>query len=139
MKLNTTFRLLATGALALGMLGCDPYKVPPAGEADALPPGVYPKNVVIDGLSDGIVFGDPIVTPSTDAKPMRVVVPVRSTVDYPINIQYQVQFFDVQHRPLVTNQGFRFMNMAPRVEQFIDVSALDVNAYDYRVLVRPAR
>ena len=139
MKLNAVLALGAVSLLSFGFLGCESYNAPPTGVADTLPPGVYPKNVVVDGLADGIVFGDPIVTPSTETKPMRVVVPVRSIADYPINIQYQVQFFDTSRRPLVTNQGFRFMNMAPRVEQFMDVSALDVNAVDYRVLVRPAR
>ena len=138
MNLRHVASLLVVALLAVVLSGCD--TTPPVGKADPIAPGTYPQTVVIDGLVSGVVFGDPIVTVGTDKVPMHVTLPIRSIVDDPINIQYKVEFFDAAKRPLTnTNQGYRFMNLAPRVEQFMEATALDTNAVDYRVLVRSAR
>lgn len=125
-------------AATLALSGCDTS--PPAGRPDAVAPGTYPRNIAMQGLQDGVVFGEAIVTPGTDEKPMRVVQPIRSLVDYPINVQYRFQFLDANKMPLSNNQeSQRFLNLPPRTERLLDANAPDVGATDWRLEIRPAR
>ena len=125
-------------AATLALTGCDTS--PPAGRPDSVAPGTYPRNIAMQGLQDGVVFGEAIVTPGTNDKPMRVVQPIRSLVDYPINVQYRFQFLDANKMPLPNNQeSQRFLNLPPRTERLLDASAPDVGAADWRLEIRPAR
>jgi hypothetical protein len=129
------------GAIGLGVIGCgDKVKAPPAGKRDLLSPDAYPRNVVTDKLDKAIVFGEPAVDEATDKKPMRVLQPVRNTANYGVSIQYQFEFFDSTGRPLTkTQQGWRYARLESRVEKFLEATALDANAADWRLVVRSAR
>jgi len=131
--------LLAGAAAGAGGCAQDPVKAPPPGRLDLLPARAYPQNVAVDGLDVGLVFGAPVVDAPTDNRPLRVSQPVRNVADYPLNIQYQFEFFDDQHRPLRAASGWRFMNLDPRVEKFLEANALETEAVDWRLTVRSAR
>jgi uncharacterized protein YcfL len=69
---------------------------------------------------------------------MTVTQAVRAIAKEPINIQYRFEFFDAQSKPLTTTENWRFLHLTPRVEAFLQASAMDTNARDWRVTIRPA-
>lgn len=125
-------------ATTVTLIGCDTVKAPPSGRMDKLSADQYPRGVVLEGFDEELVFGKSIVDPTTDDRPMRVTQAVRNISKRVLNIQYQFQFFDAQGRPLKTNQGWKFLNLAVRDEHFLEGAALDTNAVDWRLVVRPA-
>lgn len=120
------------------LAACDTVKAPPSGRMDQLPADQYPRGVVLEGFDKELVFGKAVVDPTTEDRPMRVTQAVRNVSKRVLNIQYQFQFFDAQGRPLKTNQGWKFLNLAVRDEHFLEGAALDTNAVDWRLVVRPA-
>ncbi len=130
---------VVTGIVAtLATGGCDTVKAPAAVRPDPLPARAYPKQVAIHGLAQGLASGKPTVTGPTEGEPLRVSVPLRSTADKPLNVQYQFRFFDKNGRP--THQsGWRFLNIPPRVKRVVEANAMDTKAVDWRLEVRPAR
>jgi len=132
--------IVIAAAVAAGLAGCDSVKAPHGGHVDQLPSGQYP-HIVMESkdLQKGIVFGQAVVDPSTDSKPMRVTQPARNVANYPINVQYRFEFSDAVGRPLKSNLGWRFMNMPSRQEVFFEGPAMDTTATDWRLVVRPAR
>ena len=135
---NVLVAILLTAGL--GLTACkDTIKAPPSMAQDPLPGRAYPQNVAIEGLGKVLVYGDPVVDPSTADRPMSVSVPVRSAGDDILNIQYRFQFFDAQGRPLKSNLGWRFMNLDPKVQVFLQATSLETAAEDWRLQIRPAR
>lgn len=142
MKHTSACLFAALSALGtMGLTGCeDPVKAPPEGYGDLLARDNYPRIVALEGLSEALRFGPPIVDASTDAAPMKVTVPVRSVEDkYPLNVQYRFEFLDSGRRPLSETAGWKFLHLEPRVEAFMTGSALQTSAVDWRLEVRPAR
>lgn len=129
LSLAATFMFVAAGCST----------APPTGVGDEVNVGEYPKIVAAEGLQKGVVFSQPVVERSTDVRPMRVTVPVRATTNYPLNVQYRFSFFDNEGRELRSNQGWRFMNLPPKVGMTMDANALETAAADWRLTVRPAR
>lgn len=129
--------LVASLALVLGACESSPY--PDAGRTDMMAPGTYPRNVMLDGLGQGVVLGEAIVTPGNDARPIKVVQPVRNILDYPINVQYRFEFFDASRRPLGPDSGWVFRNLPPKAELFLEGAALQTTATDWRLQIRSAR
>lgn len=126
--------------LVASLIGCDSVKAPHGGHVDQLPSGQYPHIVMeSSNLQKAVVFGQAVVDPTTDAKPMRVTQPARNTANYPINVQYRFEFLDNVGRPLKSNTGWRFMNMPSRQEVFFEGPAMDTTATDWRLIVRSAR
>ena len=136
-NLSSMFALLLV-TITVASVGCDTDKAPPSGRMDKLPADQYPRGVVLEGFDEELVFGKTIVDPTTEDRPMRVTQAVRNISKRVLNIQYQFQFFDTQGRPLKTNQGWKFLNLAVRDEHFLEGAALDTNAVDWRLVVRPA-
>lgn len=131
---------IAIALIGFMAAGCDHVKAPPAGPGDLLPAEAYPQIVASEGTSLALRFSRPIVDPSTPERPMHVTVPVRSIEDdYPLNVQYQFQFLDGQGRPLGNSNSWRFMNLRPREQHFLEGRALDPAAADWRLIVRSAR
>lgn len=120
--------------------GCqDNVRAPAAVRSDPLAGG-YPQKVALNDLDHGIVAEEPIVDASTPDRPMRVTVPVRSVVEHPLNVQYRFTFLDDRGRPIRGETGgWRYVNIAPRVQVAVEASALDTNAADWRLELRPAR
>ncbi len=139
MRWNWSMAASALAILVALAAGCsDPYKVPPAGRADPLPPGAYPRNVAEDGLADGVVFGTPTITPATETSPLHIVQPIRAITDYSLNTQYWFEWFDAQKRPLNT-PNWTFQALTPKVEVMLQGNAPDTRATEWRLHVRPAR
>ena len=132
--------IVLAAVLAASLIGCDSVKAPHGGHVDQLPSGQYP-HIVLESpnLQKGIVFGQAVVDPGTDQKPMRITQSARNTAGYPINVQYRFEFLDSVGRPLKSNVGWRFMNMPSRQEVFFEGPAMDTTAADWRLIVRSAR
>ena len=128
-------------AALVSAAGCnDSVKAPRPIGVDRLGPGQYPRNVAVEkNLDKGLVAGPTIVNESTPDRPMRVTQPVRNVADYPLRIQYQFSFLGSDGRPVRGSDGWRFIELEPRVERFLEASATDTNAVDWRLTVRAAR
>jgi len=134
--------LTAALAVALSGLGaCDTIKAPDIVRQDPLPQGAYPQQVVLEGLNRGIVSGDPVVRGPSDSMPMTVTVPLRSVADKTLHVQYQFEFLDANGLPVrgTPTSGWRFVTVEPRTQVFAVANALDTDAVDWRLQVRPAR
>ncbi len=140
-KHHKALSYMAVGALMLGVLGCqqDFVKAPYGGRQDLLPIRGYPNIAVEGSLFETLVFSEPNVEVASPDTPMSVMVPVRSIHDdYGVNIQYQFTFFDDTTRP-VSNTGWRFGHLPPRMQRWLEANGLDDKAVQYRLEVRSAR
>lgn len=138
MKHVCTALLLA----AVCLVGCknDPVAAPPAGHVDLLPPHAYPQVVATGNLAKWLRFGAPVVDHAQQGRPLQVNIAVRSIYDkHPVNVQYRFEFLDGEQRAVHGSDGWQFANLEPRVESQFSGGALDVNAVDWRLIVRPAR
>lgn len=131
---------LALVALVFVAVSCggDRVKGPPGALRDPLRANAYPRIAVLEGLQRWLYFSDPIVTPSTADKPMRVTVPMRLVYDAPREIQFRFEYFGADSRPLRSG-GWRFRHLEPRTQIYLDGNALETQAADWRLEVRPAR
>lgn len=128
-------------ALAL-LAGCqkDLVKAPPAGQDDMLHVNAYPRIVAAEGLGDWLRFSPAIITATDGQRPMHIVIPLRSVYDkYPLDVQYQFEFFDEAGRSTGASPGWIFLHLEPRLQSQIEASALDANAKDWRLTLRAAR
>lgn len=135
-------RSLVILAMGMGLVGCqtDRTKAPGGAAADPLPAWQYPKVEAAGGLSPHLVVSAPVVTAGTETRPMSVVAGVRSTWDKSVlNVQYRYFFFDEQGRPLNANPDWRFAKLPPRSQVFLEGSAMDTTARDWRLQIRPAQ
>jgi len=120
------------------LTACDTVKAPATLRTDPLG-GAYPQNVALEGLHKYVVVEQPIVDPPTENRPLNVTVPLRSIIDGQVRIQYRFEFLDRRGRPLKSSSGFKYAAIEPRTQVFLQSNALDTNAVDWRLLVRPAR
>lgn len=149
MARGMTIRTISTAAMLAvalaGMMvlpGCkgqDNVKAPQTIRTDPLAGG-YPQNIALAGLHEGVVIGQPMVDAATADQPMQVAVPLRSVADHTLRVQYKFMFLDGRGRPVKSNlDGWRYQVLAPRAEVFLEASAMDTDAADWRLEVRPAR
>ena len=140
-KKSVVCSIVGCSIIGLAMLaGCDDVHAPHATGQDKLAPGQYPKNVAVDWqLGTSIVAGNTSVNEGSKDQPMSVSQPVRNIKDFPLNIQYQFTFLDSAGRPLEGTGGWKYVTLEPRVERFLQGAALDTNAVDWRLTVRPAK
>lgn len=139
---NRTFALLfASGALALGAAGChnDPTKAPGSVIADPLPRENYPKLEALEGLAGYIAISGVNVTPATDRTPLEVNAGIRSLADQTLAVQYRFFFLDAAGNPINPNPDWRFMQLPSRSLLYMQGNAMDTNATDWRLQIRPAR
>jgi len=120
-------------------VGCahDPNKPAPALRPDPLT-GRQTQNVAIEGIERFLVAGEPFVDPGGDSQPMRVMVPLRSITDRPLNVQYQFVFMDARGRELRSNQGWIFQHFEPYSQHQVTGVALEGKSDQWRLMVRPA-
>jgi uncharacterized protein YcfL len=124
----------------LVLAGCDDVHAPHAIPSDKFPAGAYPKNVAVEWtLKDALVAGQTIVKDGTKDQPLSVSQPMRNIRDYAIEVQYQFTFLDSTGRPIQPDGGWRNITLEGRVERFLEGAALDTNAVDWRLTVRPAK
>ena len=132
---------LTTLIAAISLAGCsDPVKAPPTMRGDPVA-GAYPQQIAIEGMNELLVTDEPIVTPGTATKPMSVTVPLRSVYeDGRLNIQYQFTFLDDKGRPIrAQSNGWKFAVVQPLARVYAEGAAMDTNAADWELVVRPAR
>ena len=133
---------LIGAALLLAAGACSNNKTLPPGGAqlDPLPGDQYPKVEAAEGLSKYLVVSGAEVTPASATSPMKVVVAIRSQTEYQeIEAQYRFFFFDEKNRPLDTQPDWRRVRLPSRSQVFLEGGAMETNAADWRLQIRPAR
>ncbi len=130
--------VFALAALTLA-IGCahDPNKPAPGLRPDPLT-GRQTQNVAIEGVERFLVAGEPFVDAANQSQPMRVMVPLRSITERPLNVQYQFIFMDERGRELRTNSGWTFQHFEPYSQHQVTGVALKDSAAQWRLMVRPA-
>lgn len=132
--------VLALALLPLAACQQDTIKAPGSAGVDQLPADQYPKVEVAGGLSPYLVISGANVDPTTESKPMSVVSALRSTWDENVlNVQYRYFFFDEKNTPLDSDPDWRFAKLPPRSQVFLEGAAIDTNARDWRLQIRPAQ
>ncbi len=137
-----TIELLIVSSLMLTVGGCAKPRVRAPGGAglDPLPGIQYPKVEAAEGLSGYLVVSGVEATPATARAPMSVIVAVRSQTDHEeIEAQYRFFFFDEKHRPLATEPDWRRARLPSRSQVFLEGTASETTAVDWRLQIRPAR
>ena len=129
--------VLVIGMLFVGVGGCQ--GPPHEGKSDYVSPQAYPRVSVEGDLADWLVFGKATIEPSSGNKPMHVIQATRNSGNDHINVQYRFEFFDADGRPLDTSPKWQFVEMSPRTEIFMEGSAMELRATDWRLVVRSAR
>jgi hypothetical protein len=124
-------------AFSAGLPACDTVKAPGSAQPDPLPPVMYPKIEAAEGLSGFLKFDEPKITSES---PLGVSVPIRAATDFEdLNVQYRFIFFDVKGVPIDPDRPWKYTKLASRRQEFLMGNALDSNAKDWRLQIRPAR
>lgn len=136
-------RLTLPAALLLLVLpclttGCDTAKAPHAVKPDPVAPVQYPQIATEGVLGKHLFYAKPIVR-GEGGSPLKVTVPLRLRDDKPANAQYRFTFLDRDGAPVDPPMDWRFMVLPPRLQVFMEGSALDDAAVDWRLEVRPAK
>lgn len=133
---TTTLFLLLTLALLAG--GCKDLKRGPDSARHEELHDTYPQIAVLDKLGEYIAFTSPTVT-SSPTEPLHVSVPIRLTSDQEVNAQYKFEFFQKDNRPVQPQMGWTYIKLPARAQVILEGKALDTNATNWRLLIRPAR
>ena len=125
------------------MTGCSAIDKPPhAVKPDNVSEAQYPQIATEGNLGNHLSYARPIVRPSGQAPggtPMHVTVPIRLRDDKPVNAQYRFTFLAADGGPIGQPMDWRFMVLPPRLQVFMEGSALDSQAVDWRLEIRPAK
>ncbi len=134
-----------TAGLITGLAGCntDPVKPPLGSRPDQLPASQYPKvNIVDDNrqLQNFLVIdgGSIVAIGPVDDKPLNVMVPVRSTADNRMRLQYQFYWRD-SNGVTIGQSGWRRYEAEPRTQFQASANAITLEAVDWRLEIRSAR
>lgn len=133
--------MLASAAMALA--GCDTVRAPYAARNDTVAQANYPKVVVEGALSPYLAINQPVV--NSDSGVMKVSVPARllSNPGEFSRVQYKFTFFngptEAGGTPLRTQTEWRYMQLEPRNQVYLEGNALDSTAKDWRLEIRSAR
>jgi uncharacterized protein YcfL len=123
--------------LALLCCSCFRSTLPDTSNPDTEHP--YPHVAISDNLAPAIIADTATVSGGgTSDVPLKVVVPVRSTSDSDLNVDYRFEFLDASGRPLETEQFWRPIALRSRIQVFLSDSALSSRAVDWRLQIRAA-
>ncbi|MCG3122172.1 MAG: hypothetical protein GIKADHBN_00551 [Phycisphaerales bacterium] len=124
-------------AAVLVTAGCDTVKAPYAPGGDPLPASNYPKVAFHDPELSGMLVVDPatVVVDHPQGRPLKVTVPLRSTVEHTMKLQYQFLWRDAQGRP-VGQSGWAYTTVGPRLQVPFQGNAISPDAADWRLEVR---
>ncbi|MEX2214788.1 MAG: DUF1425 domain-containing protein [Phycisphaeraceae bacterium] len=129
--------------LILMVTGCnDPVKAPYGGQVDLLPASQYPNISIEDPiLQKWLVFSPARVEPPFPQadRPVTVTQPIRNISDQGVAVQYRFEFFDANRTPIRTNTDFRLLHLPPRTELFMEATAGETTAREWRIIIRSAR
>ncbi len=130
-------------AFPFGLIGCSAIDKPPhAVKADNVSEAQYPQIATEGNLGNHLSYARPIVRPPGQANgqsPMSVTVPIRLRDDKPVNAQYRFTFLAADGQPLGPAMDWRFMVLPPRLQVFMEGSAMSDEASDWRLEIRPAK
>lgn len=128
--------LIATPCLLAGCANAT--KAPHAVKPDPIAPVQYPQIATEGNLGNFMSYAKPIVR-AEGGSPMKVTVPLRLRDDKPVNAQYRFTFMDANGAPLDPPMDWRFMVLPPRLQVFMEGTAMSSRAVDWRLEVRPAK
>ena len=121
------------------LAGCKTPKEPYAADPDPIAPVQYPQIAAEGKLGDHLFYSKPIVRMGDASTPMKVTVPLRLRDDKPVNAQYRFTFLDRDGAPVGPPMDWRFMVLPPRLQVFMEGSAMDSQAVDWRLELQPAK
>ncbi|MEQ9461138.1 MAG: DUF1425 domain-containing protein [Phycisphaeraceae bacterium] len=90
-------------------------------------------------LRSDLRTGRYVVTPGSADTPLQVTVPVRSTDDDPVAIQYRYTFFKPNGVPINHEAAWQTAVLEPDVQEFLSGTAVDYFASDWNLEIRPDR
>src|SRR5699024_6543989 len=96
----------------------------------------YPKIEARGDLEKKIYYGKPVVEHAA-GRPLHVSVPVRSTRQDAIEAQYRFVFFAQDGRALTPEMDWRYIRLPARSQVFLQGTALNKEAVDWRLQIRP--
>ena len=132
--------VLAMTALSTGCHKKDLVLAPGSPGRDMLPANQYPQIEAAQGLGPYLVVSGVDVQDATDTAPMHIVIAMRAATRYEeLNVQYRFIFFDDHSRPLLAEPAWRFKRLPSRSQIFLEDTAFDTTAVDWRLQIRPAR
>lgn len=125
--------------IPLLLTGCQVVDKPPhAVKADNVSEAQYPQIATEGNLGNHLSYAKPIVR-THDQAPMSVTVPIRLRNDKPVNAQYRFTFLAMDGTPVGPPMDWRFMVLPPRLQVFMEGSAANYDASDWRLEIRPAK
>jgi uncharacterized protein YcfL len=126
-------------AVPFVLIGCDVVDKPPhAVKPDNVSEVRYPQIATEGSLGNHLSYARPIVR--TDGQtPMSVTVPIRLRDDKPVNAQYRFTFLAADGAPVGPPMDWRFMVLPPRLQVFMEGSAMSTEAVDWRLEIRPSK
>lgn len=130
--------VLALVAAVVSFGGCATPRAPFSPQPDYIPVDQYPKITTTAHLSRFLVFSPPTVV--VDGV-MRVTTPVR-LVSRPgewSKVQYRYIFLDSRGLPLTVQPDWQSQTLEPQQQVFLQGNAMDSNAADWRLEIRPHR
>ncbi len=140
---HTLLTALAVGSCLLA--GCQAGKPPAAAKPDPVAPVGYPQIATEGNLGDFLYYAKPIVRMqdgsggNSGGELMKVTVPLRLADDKPVNAQYRFSFLGADGAPVDNEMDWRFMVLPPRLQVFMEATATEPGARDWRLEVRPAK
>src|SRR5699024_4890731 len=108
----------------------------PAALPDNVSAAAYPKIEARGDLEKKIYYSKPVVEHPANG-PLRVSVGVRSTRQDPIEAQFRFVFFNQTGRALTPAMDWRYIKLPARSQVFLQASALNKTAVDWRLQIRP--
>lgn len=132
---------LVAAAVFAGAAGCRHDRVaPPMGRPDTVTDETYPNVVIEQPLQRfvAVPYGDIRVQGATASAPMQVAVPLRSTGDRQMAVQYRFLWFN-ESGMQIGDSGWKFAAMEPGTQIRAQANALTTEAAAWRLEVRSGR
>src|SRR4051812_17773524 len=127
--------VLITMAVVL-LAGCNPVKKPFEGRNDPHPAGQI--HFASKFLEDSTAVRTPVASRDETGNILYVTVPIRSTRNQPIYLDYRVTFFDRNGQQL-NQTGWFTRTLTPNGPDQITVNAMGPRAADFQVDFREAK
>lgn len=137
MRVGSILLIAVVGlAATVGCQGPDLVKAPNTAAPDPLSAQAYPDIVLVDGLERSLVKEQPYIQPPGGDDTLLVRVPLRSIVDSPVRIRWQIVFSTDTGEQLTDNPVWHEEVILPRTRKFIEARALTRRATKWNLTVR---
>ena len=118
------------------LIGCSSVKPPIEGRHDPYPAGQIHFSSAY--LKDSTAVGTPVASRDETGGILYVTVPIRSTINEDLYVDYRVTFFDRNNQPILQT-GWFTKKLTPNVPDSITVNSTGPRAADFEVDFRPAK